>query len=237
MRDFRDAKAMAYALRDALNANAIEITHSECLELIAKAFGYENWNILSAKINATRPCKPAASTLATTEAEDPEVRKKPYCSFCGKSQHEVQALVAGPHVFICDECIDLCDDILDHQDDQDILSLLEADMASGNQAYPSVFERLSQMSTEEVASYVARCRKAAERHRLGLQYIQQNLATRRSDQPETAQSLSSPRIANLQTETDENLRTRLAEGERGLKRYEDAIRIGVAVLGTCGQPR
>ena len=35
-----------------------------------------------------------------------------YCSFCGKSQHEVRKLIAGPTVFICDECIDLCTDII-----------------------------------------------------------------------------------------------------------------------------
>jgi ATP-dependent Clp protease ATP-binding subunit ClpX len=35
-----------------------------------------------------------------------------YCSFCGKSQHEVRKLIAGPSVFICDECIDLCNDII-----------------------------------------------------------------------------------------------------------------------------
>ena len=55
MRDFRDAKAMARTLRDALKAKAVEITHAEALELIAKAFGYDNWNILSAKIEAAEP--------------------------------------------------------------------------------------------------------------------------------------------------------------------------------------
>lgn len=35
-----------------------------------------------------------------------------YCSFCGKSQHEVKKLIAGPTVFICDECVDLCTDII-----------------------------------------------------------------------------------------------------------------------------
>jgi len=35
-----------------------------------------------------------------------------YCSFCGKSQHEVKKLIAGPSVFICDECIELCNDII-----------------------------------------------------------------------------------------------------------------------------
>ena len=35
-----------------------------------------------------------------------------YCSFCGKSQHEVRKLIAGPTVFICDECVELCMDII-----------------------------------------------------------------------------------------------------------------------------
>ncbi|MCU6209822.1 ATP-dependent protease ATP-binding subunit ClpX [Morganella morganii] len=35
-----------------------------------------------------------------------------YCSFCGKSQHEVKKLIAGPSVYICDECVDLCNDII-----------------------------------------------------------------------------------------------------------------------------
>src|SRR5512135_2105154 len=38
--------------------------------------------------------------------------KQLYCSFCGKSQHEVKKLIAGPSVFICDECIELCNDII-----------------------------------------------------------------------------------------------------------------------------
>jgi len=38
--------------------------------------------------------------------------KNLYCSFCGKSQHEVKKLIAGPSVFICDECIDLCNEII-----------------------------------------------------------------------------------------------------------------------------
>jgi ATP-dependent protease Clp ATPase subunit len=35
-----------------------------------------------------------------------------YCSFCGKSQHKVRSLIAGPSVFICDECVALCNNIL-----------------------------------------------------------------------------------------------------------------------------
>jgi ATP-dependent Clp protease ATP-binding subunit ClpX len=41
-----------------------------------------------------------------------EPEKLLYCSFCGKSQHEVKKLIAGPSVFICDECISLCNDII-----------------------------------------------------------------------------------------------------------------------------
>ena len=35
-----------------------------------------------------------------------------YCSFCGKSQHEVKKLIAGPSVYVCDECVELCNDII-----------------------------------------------------------------------------------------------------------------------------
>src|SRR6185312_4745950 len=48
---------------------------------------------------------------ATSEAPQPAPATM-FCSFCGKSQHDVKKLVAGPAVFICDECIALCDDIV-----------------------------------------------------------------------------------------------------------------------------
>src|SRR5262245_23199671 len=41
------------------------------------------------------------------------------CSFCGKSQHEVRKLIAGPSVFICDECIELCNDIIPEESTTD----------------------------------------------------------------------------------------------------------------------
>ena len=47
------------------------------------------------------------------EAEATQTRKREYrCSFCGKSQTEVKTLVAGPGVFICDECVELCQAII-----------------------------------------------------------------------------------------------------------------------------
>ena len=46
---------------------------------------------------------------ATTSGES---KNTLYCSFCGKSQHEVRKLIAGPTVFICDECVELCMDII-----------------------------------------------------------------------------------------------------------------------------
>jgi ATP-dependent Clp protease ATP-binding subunit ClpX len=50
-----------------------------------------------------------------------------YCTFCGKSQHEVKKLIAGPSVFICDECIDLCNEII-----RDELPGLEAAKENGS---------------------------------------------------------------------------------------------------------
>ena len=48
-----------------------------------------------------------------------------YCSFCGKSQHEVRKLIAGPSVFVCDECVELCNDIIREE-------MQEKAAASGN---------------------------------------------------------------------------------------------------------
>ena len=57
-----------------------------------------------------------------------------YCSFCGKSQHEVRKLIAGPSVFICDECIELCNDIIRDE------AQSEAEGASPNAGLPSPAE-------------------------------------------------------------------------------------------------
>jgi ATP-dependent Clp protease ATP-binding subunit ClpX len=46
------------------------------------------------------------------DKKDDDGGKLLYCSFCGKSQHEVRKLIAGPSVFVCDECVDLCNDII-----------------------------------------------------------------------------------------------------------------------------
>jgi len=58
-----------------------------------------------------------------------------YCSFCGKSQHEVKKLIAGPSVFICDECIGLCNDIV-----RDELPPSTVGKSSGGEALPTPFE-------------------------------------------------------------------------------------------------
>ena len=52
-----------------------------------------------------------------------------YCSFCGKSQHEVRKLIAGPSVFVCDECVDLCNDIIREE-------IQEKDTDSGSRKLP-----------------------------------------------------------------------------------------------------
>ena len=62
-----------------------------------------------------------------------------YCSFCGKSQHEVRKLIAGPSVFICDECVELCNDIIREE--------LEEKAASGRTQLPKpreIMETLDQ---------------------------------------------------------------------------------------------
>lgn len=53
-----------------------------------------------------------------------------YCSFCGKSQHEVRKLIAGPSVFICDECVELCNDII-------LEEIQEKPVAGGGSSLPT----------------------------------------------------------------------------------------------------
>ncbi|MDD5276375.1 MAG: ATP-dependent Clp protease ATP-binding subunit ClpX [Methylovulum sp.] len=65
-----------------------------------------------------------------------------YCSFCGKSQHEVRKLIAGPSVYVCDECVELCNDIIKDE-------LQEDASLSGNNELPKPKE-----IKEELDSYV-----------------------------------------------------------------------------------
>ena len=50
-----------------------------------------------------------------SKVRDSDSKNALYCSFCGKSQHEVRKLIAGPTVFICDECVELCTDIISEE--------------------------------------------------------------------------------------------------------------------------
>jgi ClpX C4-type zinc finger protein/glyoxalase superfamily protein len=210
MRDFRDAKVMAHSLRDALKTKAMEITHSESLELIAKTFGYENWNILSAKIDTAQPR--AGSTAGQQGPTPPAIL---YCSFCGKNQHEVKSLVAGPHVFICDECIDVCVDIIDEQ----LLRLIEGDEASARA-----------MSTERLSHYVEHARKGEQRNRLVLQRIDRMLAIRRNAEPVDDDILTSSGIIHLKNKTIDELLAMQKYSQDQLKRYEQALRTATPVL-------
>lgn len=96
MRTYTDAKAMAKSLRNSLAAKGISLSHSECLEMVAKQFGFADWNLLAAKLSLVSG-HPARLS----------------CSFCGKSHLEARSLIEGgcSHrgasqcVFICDECI------------------------------------------------------------------------------------------------------------------------------------
>jgi ATP-dependent Clp protease ATP-binding subunit ClpX len=60
--------------------------------------------------------------MSKTEDTDGENKNTLYCSFCGKSQHEVRKLIAGPNVFICNECVELCMDIIREEDKTQLAS-------------------------------------------------------------------------------------------------------------------
>jgi len=215
MRDFRDAKAMARSLRAALKARAVETTHSESLELISKSFGYENWNVLSAQIEAAN--MPSTDQRPPVEAQhDPSPPTILYCSFCGKSQHEVRKLIKGPGVFICDECVDLCTEIVEPDDDKEFFRLIQGTGGSEGRAEPVMFDLAREASTDELANYVERGRKGVERNRLALNGIQRRLGA--GDDVAAGDK------------TREELVTRQQKAQRELRQYEVALRIATAVL-------
>lgn len=112
MRTHKDAKAMAKSLRDSLAARSVLLSHSACLEIVAKQFGFADWNTLAARLDVE------SGHLARPEDTEPRTAapEQLSCSFCGKSQHEVRSFIEGacrnrgisPCVFICDECVALC---------------------------------------------------------------------------------------------------------------------------------
>jgi hypothetical protein len=124
MSTHKDAKAMARLLRAAMAERNISLRHSECLEIVARQFGFADWNTLSAKLPAEeRPLTPLrVPELPPPTAETEMVRaaapEQLCCSFCRKPQHEVRSLIEGgcsrprraPEncVFICDECVTFC---------------------------------------------------------------------------------------------------------------------------------
>ncbi len=169
MRDYRDAKVMARALRSGLTDQGVKLTHSQSLELTAKAFGYDNWNILAAKIEAERPAQ-----------AEPSGAKTLYCSFCGKSQHDVSKLIAGPDSFICDECVGLCNHIIELGD---LLKLLEEDEAAGAAGYPKLEAFLAQRSKGRLPDDLARMERDLTRMREGLRTFEDAIEARREGRP------------------------------------------------------
>ena len=207
MRDYRDAKAMARSLRDALSAKAFPTTYSESLELIAKAFGYDNWNILAAKIDA-------AQSRADVQ-KSAEQGNLLYCSFCGKSQHEVRKLVAGPAVYICDECVNLCTDFVDDQ----LLRLIEGDEGSARA-----------MSTDRLQHYAEHAQSGVQRSRLALQRIERVLALRENAGAADDDVLLSSSFAQLKNKTPDQLLFMQKISQDQLKRYEQALRTATPII-------
>jgi hypothetical protein len=231
MRDFRDAKAMAHALRNALQTKGVETSHSECLELIAKAFGFDGWNVLAAKIETALSQASNAPSLAPAEAQHPAPQKPTlHCSFCGKSQHEVKALIAGPGIYICDECVGLCNEVIA---DKEILGMLRVDEANQKPEHPTAFDHLRAKPTADVAACVERSRKGAERCRNELRLAQVILAMR-DGEPPAAELVASPHFSQLKDKSREDLLVLEQQAKGALKGYEDVLRIASAVLGVRG---
>jgi len=216
MRDYRNAKAMAQTLREDLSAKSIPLSHSECLELVSRALGFRNWNVLAAKIEAQRMVEATDTKPAGAKA----LVSTLYCSFCGKSQHDVAKLIAGPDVFICDECVSLCDDVL----------------ADGDQTFSEVTaETLRPQTTEELILFkakVGRSLATARNIRETIGALSQNgsFAEEGSDVRSRG-----PQVAFFLRKSPEERRAYVSEVEARIVAMERAMHIAVDLLGQRAQ--
>jgi hypothetical protein len=124
----KNAKTMAKSLRDSLVDRNVSLSHSTCLEIVARQLGFADWNTLSAKLpdqgGLDIPLGEVETYPETDGTSQETQTAEPWstCSFCGKSRHEVRSLVGGcggweafrasrgperSNVFICDECATL----------------------------------------------------------------------------------------------------------------------------------
>ncbi len=77
-----------------------------------------------------------------------------YCSFCGKSQNEVRKLIAGPSVYICDECVDLCNDIIREETESGATEMVERDSLPTPQEIHAILDDyvIGQLDAKKVLS-------------------------------------------------------------------------------------
>jgi len=121
MRDFRDAKAMAQTLREALQAKSVSLTHSESLELVARVLGFHDWNVLSARIQSEQQPTATDVRLPTVPLRDLVLFPKMIAPvFIGReaSKRAVEHAMAG---------------------DQRILAVTQRRAADDNPASPDVY--------------------------------------------------------------------------------------------------
>jgi hypothetical protein len=207
MRDFRDSKSMAQSLRQALAAYDLTVTHGQSLELIAKAFGDDNWNIMAARIEAARP---------VVEPARPDGPKTLHCSFCGKSQHEVGKLIAGPAVTICDGCVALCNDVIEHTD---VSALLSADEAGGADEgdHPALAAYLAERTDAQVQAYISGAERGLGHTRNAIRRADEMIAARKAG-PAMAERAADgePWPAFLSGKSDAELADHKATLERNL---------------------
>lgn len=220
MRDYRDAKAMAHTLREGLKAQSVNLTHSAVLELIARVLGFKDWQVLAARIEAdrsvSRPIEPPPAAAPAPEAAPSTF----YCSFCGKSQHEVAKLIAGPSgVFICDECTGLCDDIVSEQ---------------APETYVQAQQALAGKTTEELVVIRAKVRSSVARARQALNAIRAAASDAGPPAPGAEPERSNPQRQMILRKSPQERAAYIAEAEERILGIQRVGETAAALLAERG---
>lgn len=96
------------------DSTSVKLTQMQLV--LAREYGFDSWAKLRSYLKVREELKVAQSEIAKITrrmtGKQPADNQGLYCSFCAKTQHEVKKLIAGPGVYVCDECVELCNEIM-----------------------------------------------------------------------------------------------------------------------------
>src|SRR5262249_31953924 len=146
------------------------------------------------------------------------------------STKSASKLIAGPTIFICDECVELCVNIIREESALDKIVSPFWPEQIGDRTAATVFELVRDLSSEELKDALERGQKGVERNRRVLHVIERRLAMREGEDLHGDDLLALPELTHLKNKSRDELLALQQTAQVQLKRCEEGVRIATAML-------